>query len=304
MKELSVFNHNGVDVIDSREVAEMVEKNHGHLMRDISNYIKIMEKANVSQNGEVGNESKIGLVANELKIEAGEFFIPSSYVDGKGEARPCYLITKKGCDMVANKMTGEKGVLFTAAYVSAFEKMRKHIQNEVNQIAQISQALSAMAMDIQSLSDMVHAHNAKLDAIKEKVDKVEKEASYSNYYLRLQMRSGYDENWRQRQSKNINAISEFIGVDGKQLLQEIYREMENRYGVVLEKFAVDYKRTKGLSTCSTLSVISFSITLREMFDAIIREIMGICRLSLSEDANAGRSRIFDLAEEAATEHTA
>jgi len=30
--------------------------------------------------------------------------------------------------MVANKMTGEKGVLFTAAYVSAFEKMREHIQ--------------------------------------------------------------------------------------------------------------------------------------------------------------------------------
>lgn len=29
--------------------------------------------------------------------------------------------------MVANKMTGEKGVLFTAAYVTAFEAMRKRI---------------------------------------------------------------------------------------------------------------------------------------------------------------------------------
>lgn len=27
--------------------------------------------------------------------------------------------------MVANKMTGEKGILFTAAYVTAFEKMRE-----------------------------------------------------------------------------------------------------------------------------------------------------------------------------------
>ena len=30
--------------------------------------------------------------------------------------------------MVANKMTGEKGVLFTAAYITAFEAMREHIK--------------------------------------------------------------------------------------------------------------------------------------------------------------------------------
>ena len=34
--------------------------------------------------------------------------------------------------MVANKMTGEKGVLFTAAYVTAFEAMREHIMGEQN----------------------------------------------------------------------------------------------------------------------------------------------------------------------------
>lgn len=73
------------------------------------------------------NESKIGLVGNGLKIEPVDFFVPSSYIDGKGEARPCYLITKKGCDMVANKLTGEKGILFTAAYVTAFEEMRERL---------------------------------------------------------------------------------------------------------------------------------------------------------------------------------
>lgn len=35
------------------------------------------------------------------------------------------MITKKGCDMIANKMNGKKGVLFTAAYVTAFEEMRQ-----------------------------------------------------------------------------------------------------------------------------------------------------------------------------------
>ncbi len=54
-----------------------------------------------------------------------DFFIESTYQDGKGETRPNFLITKKGCDMIANKTTGKKGVLFTAAYVTAFEEMRQ-----------------------------------------------------------------------------------------------------------------------------------------------------------------------------------
>lgn len=109
MNELKVFNFNEVNVVDSRDVAEMVGKSHAHLMRDISGYVQVLEKS---------NQSKFGLV---------DFFIPHTYQDGKGETRPCYLLTKKGCDMVANKMTGEKGVLFTAAYVTAFEKMREKL---------------------------------------------------------------------------------------------------------------------------------------------------------------------------------
>ena len=97
MQELQVITHNGVETVDSREVAEMVGRNHKELLRDIRNYAETIEKS---------NERNFALV---------DFFIPSTYTDSKGEERPCYLLTKKGCDMVANKMTGEKGVLFTAA---------------------------------------------------------------------------------------------------------------------------------------------------------------------------------------------
>lgn len=112
MKELTVFEHNHVDVVDSRQVAEMIGKDHAHLMRDIAGYAKIIESS---------SQTKFGLA---------DFFIPSTYKDAQDKPRPCYLLTKKGCDMVANKMTGEKGVLFTAAYVTAFEAMRQHIQSE------------------------------------------------------------------------------------------------------------------------------------------------------------------------------
>lgn len=81
-------------------------------MRDTAGYISIIKES------------------NDPKIGAVDFFIESTYQDAKGEVRPCYLLTKKGCDMVANKTTGKKGVLFTAAYVTAFEAMRKHIEYE------------------------------------------------------------------------------------------------------------------------------------------------------------------------------
>lgn len=104
MTELKVQDFHGKQVIDSRDVAQMVERNHNELMKSIRLYTQYL------------NEGEIPLV---------DFFIESSYIDSKGQSRPNYLITKKGCDMIANKTTGKKGVLFTAAYVSAFEEMRQ-----------------------------------------------------------------------------------------------------------------------------------------------------------------------------------
>lgn len=104
---MQVKDFNGKSVIDSREVAAMVEKRHDNLITDIRGYIKAMEKA------------------IDLKIQVNDFFVPSTYKDGRGRELPCFLITKKGCDMIANKLTGEKGVLFTAAYVTAFEDMKR-----------------------------------------------------------------------------------------------------------------------------------------------------------------------------------
>lgn len=111
---MTVKNINGQQAIDSREVAEMVGKQHKHLLRDIASYIEIMEKA------------------GEPKFGPSDFFILSSYVSAQNKELPCYLITKKGCDMIANKLTGEKGVLFTAAYVTAFEEMQVRFHSHTN----------------------------------------------------------------------------------------------------------------------------------------------------------------------------
>ena len=104
MTGLKVQDFHGKKVIDSRDVAEMVERSHYELLKSIRQYSQYL---------------------NEGEIPAVDFFIESSYLDNKGQSRPNFLITKKGCDMIANKTTGKKGVLFTAAYVTAFDEMQQ-----------------------------------------------------------------------------------------------------------------------------------------------------------------------------------
>ena len=110
MDDIKNYNPAEAETLDSREVAEMVGKQHKHLLRDINGYIENMKQ---------GTEPKVGLSAAELKIEPSEFFIPSTYTDSTGRELPCFLVTKKGCEFIANKLTGEKGTKFTALYVTA-----------------------------------------------------------------------------------------------------------------------------------------------------------------------------------------
>lgn len=51
MKELTVFEHNHVDVVDSRQVAEMIGRRHDHLIRDIKSYCDILSKTTAPKIG-------------------------------------------------------------------------------------------------------------------------------------------------------------------------------------------------------------------------------------------------------------
>lgn len=107
--DLTIINQNGKLLADSKEVAEMIGKQHKNLLRDIQGYIKVIEDGS--------------------NLSSQDFFIESTYKNSQNKIQPCYKLTKQGCEMVANKMTGEKGILFTAEYVQAFNKMEKFSQN-------------------------------------------------------------------------------------------------------------------------------------------------------------------------------
>lgn len=106
LQTLTLINSDGGLYVDSRDVAAAIERNHCDLLRTIKSYC-----------GHLG----------ESNYALSDFFIEATYTSEQNKEMPCYLITRKGCDMIANKLTGKKGVLFTAAYVTAFEKMTEQL---------------------------------------------------------------------------------------------------------------------------------------------------------------------------------
>lgn len=124
--------------IDSREVAQMVGKSHGHLLRDIDSY---------------------GATLIESNFGFNEFFTQSTYKDSIGRTLPCYLVTKKGCELIAHKLTGKKGVLFTASYINRFHELEESVNGMVVKESEptnnLAQLLRENATCLIKLADMV-----------------------------------------------------------------------------------------------------------------------------------------------------
>jgi Rha family phage regulatory protein len=121
MNNLTIISQQGELLVDSRDIAKMIEVRHADLLDKINGYIQYLESG---------------------KFRSQDFFIASTYkVDGNNKNYDCYLLTRKGCDMVANKMTGEKGILFTATYVTEFERMSK--QQKLTALPQVEVDLIA-----------------------------------------------------------------------------------------------------------------------------------------------------------------
>ncbi len=94
--------------ITSMEVAKMVDKQHKELLRDIRKYCDQLV---------------------ESKIALSDFFTESTYVSEQNRTFPCFLVTKKGCEFIAHKMTGQKGTEFTARYINRFHEMENNQKN-------------------------------------------------------------------------------------------------------------------------------------------------------------------------------
>lgn len=121
MTSIAIAQTEEIQRISSREVAKMME---------ISRHSDMLEKID-----------NIGTILTNGKIRTSDYWIKSTYKDSKGELRREYLVSKRGCELLAHKSTGQKGVLFTVKYMERFEKMEKEIKNPFSILSKELQAI-------------------------------------------------------------------------------------------------------------------------------------------------------------------
>lgn len=187
--------------LNSREVAEMVGKDHRKLLRDIRTYIEQL------------NQSNIGLV---------DFFEESTYVDGKGESRPCFLVTKKGCEFIAHKLTGQKGTEFTAKYINRFHDMENQIINPLEGISPELQAVIVVDKRVTQVEQKVSSVKQELEDFKQDMPLLAVECDRITTAVH---KRGVDA----LGGKNSNAYKD-SSLRGK-VYQDIHRELKRQFGV-------------------------------------------------------------------------
>ena len=159
-------------VLDSREVAKMLGKEHRHLLRDIAKNVDYL------------TETKIGL---------SEFFQETQYKDSTGKKNKRYDITKKGCEFLAHKLTGKKGAIFTATYINEFHKMEKALKEQKKlPFSEIKPTTwkGVPVIEVQDLAKLTnitdatihwYSRNEKINFRSENLQEYKKENSDKNY---------------------------------------------------------------------------------------------------------------------------
>lgn len=258
MNELQIVNFDGVEAVDSRDIAVMVERDHNELLKSIRTYAKYLDEGEVPQ---------------------VDFFIESTYTDSQNRTYPNYLITKKGCDLIANKMIGKKGILFTAAYVNAFERMRKQTVPAPMSPAQLIAAQAQLLVDMEKRMDEMQGQTRALEA---KVDTAMKALSRPA-----------EDHWRSDMDQAVKELNADMGWSLPKLRGKLFSELEQTVNCNLSARTRELQkrkkragmRAKDANLLGKLDAIAADKQLRAIFEGIVRSYQaGVVRVGDTPEA--------------------
>ncbi len=238
------YKSGSVQYIDSRKVAEIIEKQHKNLIRDIKQYCKELVELKIEP-----------VNSNQLKIEPVDFFIESVYVDAKGERRPCYLVTKKGCEFIAHKLTGIKGTKFTATYINLFHEMEDALEMKTTPIA-IQQFMENQQNLMQKLMEMNRSVSDRLDALESRKEEP----------IRFTVGPGskpfmvtVDENASRKKKLNrlVSKMAKACGWTRSFTLHRLYKTLEEVLDINIDDYEELYKEEIQGDACAIDAVVAF-----------------------------------------------
>lgn len=246
-----------LETVTSLEVAEMVNKEHKCLMRDIRRYTKQL---------------------NEGNLAPVDFWLETTYLDVKGEKRPCFNVTRKGCEFIANKLTGQKGTEFTARYVNRFHELEEgNITNSL--ITALNTISESMATICNTQSDI----NNRFSKLEEQSNKKKlPEKKYSR--------------WKTNTFTKLNTLLSYVNENSdenlklSEIIHLVIGETEDTYSIELNDYVDAYKSEFDLDiTPYAIDVINHYKDIRDMFTLTLDSIME--KLHIAEDIDCNENGI-------------
>ena len=162
MNEIQNINGEITMTVSSREVAEMIGKRHSDVLRMLEG----SEKPKV-----VGI---IPIIEENVELRLPDYYIKSAYTTSQNKEMCCYECTKMGCEMLANKLTGEKGILFTAKYVKRFNEMEQYIKEQQPKVpTTYKEALQQLLAQVEENEKLQIENQQQTQAIEEMTPKAD-----------------------------------------------------------------------------------------------------------------------------------
>ena len=202
--------------IPSTEVAKMMQREHKEVIRMIDGY----EPPEGSKKRKI-----VGIIPTLTKgnITPSDYFIENTYKDKSGKLNKCYECTKMGCELLANKLTGEKGTLFSATYVKRFNEMESAQMQTID-----TTELSPNLQSFKILFDSMVEQELKQKQMEKDIKGLQNSLDNIQDLISLSK-----DNWRTDVKNMVNKITYKTGINHKVIYDEIYKEIDNRFGVNL-----------------------------------------------------------------------
>lgn len=233
------YKSGSMQYIDSREVAEIVGKKHGHLTRDIGRYIRELTQSN------------IGFT---------DFFIESSYKDASGKNNKCYLVTRKGCEFIAHKLTGEKGSIFTATYINRFHEMKDELAGGAEAMdALVDTVKEYMLYQEKRNEEQMELFRQQMEFSQKLMERLENLENVKTIYQDNPYsinEEGKIESRKKELYKLTARVAELCNNSHTRMLHQMYRTLEERLGIVLDSYKSEYRSETGRQNAGMIEVIA------------------------------------------------
>lgn len=252
-------------IITTIEIAEMMETSHRNILRKLE-----------GQNVKGKRIKGIIDVLTEANLGVSDFFTESTYEDASGKTNKCYNCTRKGCEFLAHKFQGEKGIRFTAAYINKFHDMEQAITELAVESEQKPQLTNGEIVDwklndlhkrVKELEKDSVTVNLKLSDLHKRLKILEAKVAYRPTVQMLTRLTPRKNTWYKKNRNRIWGIRNNRDMELKELYHIILEECGKYYD--LDEAEQIYREKKGRAPAYPIDLVECFPELQDIANQVL-----------------------------------